>query len=95
MQPTNTNATTWAGPLLDIRNLRTYFDTSKGTVAAVDGVSLQVEEGEMVGLVGESGCGKSVTSFSIMQLLPKPAGRIAGGQILFEGQDLLLKSEAQ
>ena len=82
-------------PLLDIRNLRTYFDTSLGTVASVDDVSLQVAEGEIVGLVGESGCGKSVTCFSIMRLLPKPAGRIAGGEILFEGEDLLQKSEAE
>ena len=94
-QPSDSVVSASSRPLLDIRNLRTYFDTSQGTVAAVDGVSLQVDVGEIVGLVGESGCGKSVTSFSIMRLLPKPAGRIAGGEILFEGEDLLQKSEAE
>ena len=94
-QPSDTVASASSRPLLDIRKLRTYFDTSQGTVAAVDGVSLQVDAGEIVGIVGESGCGKSVTSFSIMRLLPKPAGRIAGGEILFDGEDLLLKSEAE
>ena len=94
-QPPSTDVSAASRPLLEIRNLRTYFDTSLGTVASVDGVSLQLAAGEIVGLVGESGCGKSVTSFSIMRLLPKPAGRVAGGEILFEGEDLLQKSEAQ
>jgi oligopeptide/dipeptide ABC transporter ATP-binding protein len=79
--------------LLDIRDLRTYFDTDAGLVKAVDGVSFSVEPGETLGLVGESGCGKSVTALSILRLLPKPAGRIAGGSILFDGQDLAKLSE--
>jgi len=81
--------------LLDVRNLRTYFDTDAGLVKAVDGVSFSVEPGETLGLVGESGCGKSVTALSILQLLPKPVGRIAGGSILFDGKDLASQSEEQ
>ena len=77
-----------AAPLLELRDLRTYFDTEDGTVKAVDGVNLSIGKGETLGIVGESGCGKSVTAFSIMRLIPDPPGRIAGGQILFEGQDL-------
>ena len=72
-----------------MRGLRTVFDTDRGRVAAVDGVSFAVHRGETVGLVGESGCGKSVTSLSIMGLVPDPPGRIAEGQILFEGRDLV------
>ena len=79
--------------LLDIRDLRTYFDTDAGLVKAVDGVSFSVEPGETLGLVGESGCGKSVTALSILRLLPKPVGRIAGGGILFDGKDLASQSE--
>ena len=81
--------------LLDVRDLRTYFDTDAGLVKAVDGVSFSVEPGETLGLVGESGCGKSVTALSILQLLPKPVGRIAGGSILFDGKDLASQSEEQ
>jgi len=81
------------GPVLDVRGLRTVFDTDRGRVAAVDGVSFAVRRGETVGLVGESGCGKSVTSLSIMGLVPDPPGRIAEGQILFEGRDLVGLSE--
>jgi oligopeptide/dipeptide ABC transporter ATP-binding protein len=74
--------------LLSIRDLRTYFYTHEGVVRAVDGVSLDVDRGEVLGLVGESGCGKSVTSFSVLRLVGYP-GRIVGGQIIFEGEDLL------
>ncbi|MGI6782785.1 MAG: ABC transporter ATP-binding protein [Aminivibrio sp.] len=74
--------------LLEIKDLRTYFDTDAGLVKAVDGVSLAVEPGETLGVVGESGCGKSVTALSVLRLLQKPAGRIAGGSILFDGLDL-------
>ena len=81
--------------LLDVRDLRTYFDTDAGLVKAVDGVSFSVEPGETLGLVGESGCGKSVTALSILRLLPKPVGRIAGGSILFDGKDLASQSEEQ
>src|SRR4051812_14803816 len=74
--------------LLDVRDLRTYFATDDGEFVAVDGVSFEVDAGRTLGLVGESGCGKSVTSLSIMGLVPSP-GRIASGEILFDGEDLL------
>ncbi|WP_219211829.1 ABC transporter ATP-binding protein [Variovorax boronicumulans] len=82
-------------PLLDIRALHTHFETQRGTVRSVNGVSLHVGAGEIVGLVGESGCGKSVTSFSVMRLIPSPPGSIVGGEIIFEGEDLLKKSDAE
>jgi peptide/nickel transport system ATP-binding protein/oligopeptide transport system ATP-binding protein len=84
-----------AAPLLEIRNLRTYFSVRGYTAKAVDDVSLSIMPGQTLGLVGESGCGKSVTAHSIMRLIPTPPGRIAGGEILFEGQDLVKLSEAQ
>ncbi len=80
--------------LLDIQNLKTYFSTYQGLVKAVDGVSLYVDEKEIIGLVGESGCGKSVTMLSAMQLIPTPPGKIADGRVIFNGQDLL-KYEAK
>lgn len=79
--------------LLEVKNLKTYFDTDAGTVKAVDGVSFSIEPGKTLGIVGESGCGKSVTSLSIMQLLPKPVGRVAGGEIMMNGKNLLDLSE--
>jgi len=82
-------------PLLEIKNLRTYFSVRGHTAKAVDDVSLSILPGQTLGLVGESGCGKSVTAHSIMRLIPSPPGRIAGGEILFEGQDLVTLSEAQ
>ena len=75
-------------PLLRVSNLRTSFFTSDGEVRAVDGVSFDIDDGKTVGLVGESGCGKSVTALSIMQLLPKSTGRIVGGEIQFQARDL-------
>jgi len=78
-----------AEPLLKVRNLSTYFFTEDGVVRAVDGVSLDIYRGEIVGLVGESGCGKTVTALSIMRLIPSPPGRIVSGEIWFEGVDLL------
>ena len=81
--------------LLDVIDLKTYFDTDEGTVKAVDGVSFHINKGETLAVVGESGSGKSVTSLSAMRLIPTPPGRIAGGQILFEGQDLAKKSERE
>ncbi len=75
--------------LLEVRELRTHFVTEDGEFAAVDGVSFTIEPGRTLGIVGESGCGKSVTSLSIMGLVPSPPGKIAGGEILFEGRDLL------
>ena len=80
--------------LLDVKGLKTYFYTEDGVVKAVDGVDLRVKRGEMLGLVGESGCGKSVTSFSIMRLVGMP-GKIVEGQVLFDGQDLLTVPEGE
>lgn len=82
-------------PLLVVDDLKTYFFTRQGVVKAVDGVSFSIREGETLGLVGESGCGKSMTALSILRLVPEPAGRIVGGKILFQGEDLLQKSESQ
>ncbi|MGD8474027.1 MAG: ABC transporter ATP-binding protein, partial [Anaerolineae bacterium] len=79
--------------ILDVRDLKTYFYTEDGVVKAVDGVDLHVRRGEVLGLVGESGCGKSVTSFSILRLVGIP-GRIVDGAILFEGEDLLKLPDA-
>jgi oligopeptide/dipeptide ABC transporter ATP-binding protein len=75
-------------PLLDIRNLQTFFFTATGLVKAINGVDLQIETGETLALVGESGCGKSMTALSLLRLVPDP-GRIVGGDILFAGRDLL------
>jgi len=75
--------------LLNVENLRTWFHTRSGVVRAVDGVSFHIEKGETVGLVGESGCGKSVTCYSLLGLVPQPPGRIESGRVLFEGIDLL------
>ena len=88
---TNPNRT----PLLEVRDLKTYFYTAEGVAPAVDGVSFLVERGETLGIVGESGCGKSVTSLSILGLIPTPPGKIVGGQILFEGHDLLKLSNRE
>jgi oligopeptide/dipeptide ABC transporter ATP-binding protein len=81
-------------PLLEVRNLKTYFYTEAGVVKAVDGVDFYVMPGEVLGLVGESGCGKSVTSFSIMRLVGVP-GKIIEGEIFFEGRDVLKLSESE
>ncbi len=81
-------------PLLEVKGLKTYFHTEDGIVRAVDGVDFEVYPGEVLGLVGESGCGKSVTSLSIMRLIAKP-GRIEAGQILFDGENLLEFSEEE
>ena len=75
--------------LLRVRDLRTYFHTSEGTARAVDGVSFDICRGETFALVGESGCGKSVTALSIIQLLQKPASFVAGGRVEYRGQDIL------
>jgi oligopeptide transport system ATP-binding protein len=78
-----------AAPLLSVRNLSTEFRTERGTVKAVDGVSFDLQAGETLAIVGESGSGKSVTALSILRLIPDPPGRITGGEVLFEGRDLL------
>src|SRR4051795_11490553 len=75
--------------LLDIRGLKTHFTTDDGIVHAVDGVDLAVGRGETVCVVGESGCGKTVTALSVLKLIAMPPGRIAGGQILWQGRDLV------
>ena len=83
-----------AGHLLDIRGLATHFATEAGIIKAVDDVSLYLDEGETLGLVGESGCGKSVTALSIMRLVQSPPGKIVSGEVWFQGQDLLSLSES-
>lgn len=75
--------------LLRVNDLKTYFDTEDGVVKAVDGVSFEIEAGKTLGIVGESGCGKSMTAYSILQLIPQPPGRIESGEIWFEDTDLL------
>ena len=75
--------------LLDVKNLKTYFFTDEGTVRAVDGVDLYINKGETLGIVGESGCGKSVTALSIMKLIPQPPGRIVEGEIRYDGKNLV------
>ncbi len=80
---------------IEVKDLKTYFFTLKGVVKAVDGVSFAVRRGEVLGLVGESGCGKSMTSLSLMRLVPQPAGKTIGGEILFHGENLLEKSEEE
>src|SRR6266850_5737972 len=79
--------------LLEVENLHVHFVTTRGVVRAVEGISYNVKAGEVVALVGESGCGKSVSSLAIMRLLAKPAGRIVAGRILFEGRNLLELSD--
>lgn len=81
--------------LLSVKDLKTYFYTDDGVIPAVDGISFDLDKGGTIGIVGESGCGKSVTSLSVMGLIPQPPGKIEGGQIIFEGQDLLKLSEAE
>jgi len=78
-----------AAALLEVRGLQTHFASERGVVRAVDGVDLRIERGRTLGIVGESGCGKSVTALSIMGLVPQPPGRIPAGEVLFEGEDLL------
>jgi len=81
--------------VLDVQALKAYFHTSLGTVKAVDGVDLTIDKKEAVGLVGESGCGKTMTAFSIMRLVPSPPGKIVGGKILFQGRNLLELSDRE
>ena len=76
-------------PLLSIQGLRTHFQTMDGVVRAVDGVDLTIYPGQTFGLVGESGCGKSITALSVLRLIPTPSGRIAAGRVIFDGRDLL------
>ena len=80
--------------VLEIKNLKTYFNTPSGVAKAVDGVSFSINKGETFALVGESGCGKSVTSLSVIQLVPEPAGFIKGGEILLNGKDIIPMKES-
>src|SRR2546426_11820677 len=84
-----------AAPLLVVEDLKTHFFTRRGVTKAVDGVSFTLHAGETLALVGESGSGKSVTCLSLIRLVPEPAGRIVGGRVLLEGQDLLQKSSPE
>jgi len=84
-----------ADKLLEVKDLKTYFYVDEGELRAVDGLSYSVSKGECVGLVGESACGKSVSALSIMRLIPYPPGIIVGGEIIFEGRDLLKVSEEE
>ena len=81
--------------ILQVKDLQTTFFTDSGEIPAVDHIDFHLKEGEILGIVGESGCGKSVTSLSIMGLVPSPPGKIVGGEILFEDDDLLKMSERQ
>lgn len=81
--------------LLEVKNLKTYFYTDDGVAKAVDDVSFSIDKGETLGLVGESGCGKSVSALSIMRLIPDPPGKIAGGEIFFKGRDILKVPEKE
>jgi len=82
-------------PILKIRSLKTYFFLDEGVVKAVDGVDLDIKKGEILGLVGETGCGKSVTALSIIRLIQSPPGKIVEGKVIFEGEDLLKKSSEE
>ncbi|MGH7557716.1 MAG: ABC transporter ATP-binding protein [Gemmatimonadota bacterium] len=82
-------------PLLQVEDLKTWFHTDEGTARAVDGVSFEIAEQETLGIVGESGCGKSVTALSILRLIPDPPGRIEGGKVVFQNRDLLSISEKE
>ena len=84
-----------ADKLLEVKDLRTYFYVEEGELRAVDGLSFSLSKGECMGLVGESACGKSVSALSIMRLIPNPPGMIVGGEIIFEGRDLLKVSEEE
>ena len=84
-----------AKTILEVKGLKTYYYTEEGVVPAVDGLDFDVKEGETFAIVGESGCGKSVTSMSILRLIPDPPGKIISGEILYMGEDLLKKTEKQ
>jgi oligopeptide transport system ATP-binding protein len=82
-------------PLLQIEDLKTYFYTSNGVVKAVDGISYSVHEGETVAIVGESGCGKSVSALSVMRLVPSPPGKTVNGKVIYQGNDILKASDSE
>ncbi len=82
-------------PLLQVKDLKTYFFTDRGVAKAVDDVSFEIFQGRTLAIVGESGCGKSVTALSVMRLIPEPPGRIVQGEIIFENTDILKLSEKE
>src|SRR3954451_23462535 len=82
-------------PLLQVKDLRTYFYTDEGIVKAVDGVTYDVQEGETLALVGESGCGKSISALSLLKLIPIPPGRIVSGEVIFDGEDIMKLEESE
>ena len=82
-------------PLLEVKGLRTQFFTQDGVVRAVNGVTFHVDPGETLGIVGESGCGKSVSVLSVMRLIPVPPGKIVGGEVIFDGRNLLELSDTE
>ncbi|WP_299619235.1 ABC transporter ATP-binding protein [Pelagibius sp.] len=84
-----------ATPAIEVRDLETQIDTKLGLIKAVDGVAFTVDPGETLGIVGESGSGKSITALSLLRLVPRPAARIVGGEVILDGEDLLRKSEAE
>jgi len=84
-----------AKPLLEVRGLKTYFFTDEGVVKAVDGIDFDISKGEIFGLVGESGCGKSVTALSLLRVIPSPPGKIINGRVMFEGRNLMKISEKE
>lgn len=84
-----------AKDLLEVKNLKTYFNTEDGLIKSVDDISFKIKEGETLAVVGESGCGKSITSMSIMRLIPNPPGKIVDGEIIFEGKDILKYTDAE
>jgi len=81
--------------LLQVKDLKTYFFTDDGVVKAVDGVDFTIRKGETLGMVGESGCGKSVSALSVLRLIQEPPGKIVGGEIWFKGEELLKKSSEE
>ena len=95
--PAKTKKGSWdgQGPLLDVANLKTQFFTQDGVVKAVDGVSFYLNPGETLGIVGESGCGKSITALSLMRLIPTPPGKIVDGKIVFQGDNILEMSDEE
>lgn len=94
-QQANTTAAGEAGTMLEVTGLKTHFFTAKGTLPAVDDISFTVKKGKILGIVGESGCGKSMTALSLMRLVPAPAGKIVAGRVVLDGKDLLSLTERE
>src|SRR6187397_2323409 len=95
MQQQSQSQSTTANPLLEVRDLNIAFDTERGQIRPVRDVNFSIYPGQTVALVGESGCGKSVTALSVLRLIPQPPGKVLGGQVIFNGRDLLTLSEKE